>query len=146
MADKRAGRLHQPGASETPWLVVLGFIAAAVLLGGAWFAAAGLDSTVTAAAETTNPLHVVGQQLQGNVGLGSTQLVLFGLFALVLTLIGALPGMGHSKQSALRSRVDHFSLENVESTRFCADAGQTSQSGSPTLRGRRYGVSGQAGQ
>src|SRR5690625_1231415 len=106
MADKRAGRLHQPGASEAPWLVALGVIAAAVLLGGAWLAAAGLDSTVTAAAESTNPLQVVGQQLQGNVGLGSTQLLLFGLFALVLTFIVVLLVWAIRKQSVSRSRVD----------------------------------------
>src|SRR5699024_7128293 len=145
MADKRAGRLHQPGASETPWLVVLGFIAAAVLLGGAWFAAAGLDSTVTAAAETTNPLHVVGQQLQGNVGLGSTQLVLFGLFALILTSIGGLLIWALRKQSVSRSRADHLSSPMSKARDF-APIGQTSQSRSSTLRGRRWSIAGQAGQ
>lgn len=135
MADKRAGRLHQPGASETPWLVVLGFIAAAVLLGGAWFAAAGLDSTVTAAAETTNPLHVVGQQLQGNVSLGSTQLVLFGLFALILTSIGGLLIWALRKQSVSRSRVDHLASKMSKARDFAPMQGKQAKA-----EAQRFGV------
>ena len=135
MADKRAGRLHQPGASEAPWLVALGVIAAAVVLGGAWFAAAGLDSTVTAAAESTNPLHVVGQQLQGNVGLGSTQLLLFGLFALVLILIVALLVWAIRKQSVSRSRVDHLASKMSKARDFAPMTGKQAKA-----EAQRFGV------
>lgn len=135
MADKRAGRLQQPGASEAPWLVALGFIAAALLLGGAWLAAAGLDSTVTTAAETTNPLDVVGQQLQGNVGLGSTQLLLFGLFALVLTFIVVLLVWAIRKQSVSRSRVDHLASKMSKARDFAPMTGKQAKA-----EAQRFGV------
>lgn len=135
MADNRAGRLHQPGASETPWLVVLGFIAATLLLGGAWLAAAGLDSTVTTAAGTTNPLHVVGQQLQGNVSIGSTQLLLFGLFALFLSSIGGLLIWALRKQSVSRSRVDHLASKMSKARDFAPMQGKQAKA-----EAQRFGV------
>jgi type IV secretory pathway TraG/TraD family ATPase VirD4 len=135
MADKRAGRLHQPGASETPWLVALGIIAAAVMLGGAWLAAAWLGSTDARAAGTTNPLEVVSQQLQGHVDIGSTQLVLFGVFALILGFIGGLLIWALRKQSASRSRVDHLASKMSRARDFAPMQGKQAKA-----EAQRFGV------
>lgn len=135
MADKRAGRLHQPGSSETPWIIALACIAGAMVFCLAWVVAAALDSSVAAAAETTNPLHMVTAQFQGQVAVGSTQLLLFGLFVVVLALIGSLMFWAVHKQSSSRSRIDHLASKMSRASDFDAMTGKQAQA-----EAQRFGV------
>src|SRR5690625_1833862 len=135
MAEKRAGRLHQPGASETPWIIALAFIAGAVLLCFAWVIAVALDPTVTAEAETTNPLQTAGHQLQGGVAVGTTQLWLFGLFVVVLALVGLLLAWALRKQSTSRSRIDHLASKMSRARDFESMTGKSAQA-----EAQRFGV------
>lgn len=118
MADQRAGRLNQPGSSETPWIVALAGLTVVVVLGLLWVAGAAVDPATSE--HGSNPVEIIAAQLRGDATVGGVQLLVFGVGAVVLLGVAGLIGWAAWQRRGRGSRIDHLASRMSKAKDFAS--------------------------